>query len=66
VENLIDYAKPLINAEQHLKRVHAMCLERKFADAYEHTMRSIIGLRWLEATLVLMNVEDKRKEYGRV
>ena len=66
MENLIDYAKPLINVEQHLKQVHALCLERRFADAYEFTMRAIVELRGLEATLVLMNAEDRRRENGRV
>lgn len=62
MDDIVDYAGPLIQAETLLKTVHKACLDREYADAYEAVMKTIMVLRNLEGVLVIMNADEKRKE----
>lgn len=54
MQELVDYAKPLINIEASTKRIHEHSLNKQFAAAHEETMKLAVEVRILQRTLEIM------------
>ena len=61
-DEIIDYAMPLINIERKAKRIHDLCLERRYEEAREITTHLGVESRILQATLALL--EEKEKAFA--
>jgi hypothetical protein len=59
-ETIIDYAKPLINAEQIMRDIHSACLDKKYDKAIQLTIDLITEIRILRSSLVIMSEWEKK------
>ena len=56
--DIIDYAMPMMRIEQHMKQVHALCLDKKYKEAGEIGPFIIAEARMLTAALALMESKE--------
>ena len=57
-EVLIDYAMPLMNVERFAQRVHHLCLEHRYEEAQENTLKMIVEARLLQ--MALQHMKEKQ------
>lgn len=63
-DDIIDYAMPLMNIERMAKQIHDLCLENKFGEARELTIRMSVEARVLQHVLYLMDEEEERRKHA--
>jgi hypothetical protein len=54
IEHLVDYAMPLMNIERMSRKIHDLCLDRRYAEARELTLALAAEARILRASLDIM------------
>lgn len=54
VEEIVDYAMPLMNIERMAKEAHNLCLSNKFAEAQELSLKMASECRMLYVSLQIM------------
>lgn len=60
---IVDYAMPMMKIEKYIRRVHDLCLERKYDEASFLCAFITVEARVLNATLTLMQIaKDKQDE----
>lgn len=59
--DIIDYAMPMMQIEQLMKRIHALCLEKKYKEAGELGPYIIAQARMLTAALSLMDAGERKE-----
>jgi hypothetical protein len=64
MNDLNDYAMPLINIERYAKEVHELCLEHRYVEARELTMKLTVESRLLQHTLQIMAEETQGRTYA--
>ena len=55
--DFIDYARPMIEAEQLLKHCHDQCLKRNYQEAAETAKKVLEAVLRLESALLIMQNE---------
>jgi hypothetical protein len=60
VEEVIDYAMPLMKIERFAKEIHDLCLHYKYEEAREQTLHLLAEARVLQHTLTIMNEKEQR------
>jgi len=55
---IIDYAKPCMDAEKALKDAHDAVLDRKFDEAMTKTMDALVSVRLMQGALRHMKEKD--------
>lgn len=56
---IIDYAMPLMNIERMAKETHLLCLENKYAEARELSLKMASECRVLYVTLQIMQERQR-------
>lgn len=51
---IVDYAMPMMKIEQYMKKIHELCLQRKYMEAYELTPFIAVESRVLGTSLFIM------------
>jgi hypothetical protein len=59
-EEVLDYAKPCMDAEKALKDAHDAVLDRKFDEAMTKTMDAIISARLMYGALRHMKEQNEK------
>jgi len=59
---IVDYAKPCMDAEKALKDAHNAVLEGKFDEAMTRTMDAVVSVRLMYGALRLM--KDKEQAFA--
>lgn len=62
MDDIIDYAMPLMNIERMAKEIHALCLEHRYEEAREKTLDLSIESRMLRAALA--HLSEKERGYA--
>lgn len=60
---LIDYAKPMMMAEQAMRRMHDACLLRQYKHAAEEGLNAIADLK-LAVNSIIHIMEEEAKQNG--
>lgn len=58
MENIIDYAMPMMIMEKALRKAHDLCLQHKYGEARELAVQIAAEARLLQQTLRLMEEES--------
>ncbi len=58
MENIIDYAMPMMIMEKALRKAHDLCLENRYGEARELAVQIAAEARLLQQTLRLMEEES--------
>lgn len=53
-DDIIDYAMPLMQIERMAKQIHDLCLEHRYEEARELTIKMSVEARLLQHTLQVM------------
>ena len=61
IEQITDYAMPMMNIEKFMRRIHDSCLNRDFKTAQDLALRVITEGRILQASLVVMQNKELNK-----
>ncbi len=59
-EEIVDYAKPLMQIERMARQVHDLCLAHKYDEAREVTFNMSVETRILQATLAILETKESR------
>lgn len=60
--DITDYAMPLMQIEQMAKKIHDLCLERKYEEARLLTQKLCVEGRLLQHTLHIMDEKEKHAD----
>jgi len=58
IDDILDYAMPLINIERVAREIHALCLDNRYEEAWELTLQLSIESRILRAALAHLNEKE--------
>lgn len=62
IAEIVDYARPCMEAEKALKDAHDAVLDRKFDEAMTRTMDALVSVRLMYGTLRHMKEWDEQNE----
>ena len=62
IAEIVDYARPCMDAEKALKDAHDAVLDRKFDEAMTKTMDALVNVRLMYGALRHMKERDEQNE----
>jgi len=62
IAEIVDYARPCMEAEKALKDAHDAVLDRKFDEAMTRTMDALVSVRLMYGALRHMKERDEQNE----
>jgi uncharacterized protein YbjQ (UPF0145 family) len=62
IAEIVDYARPCMDAEKALKDAHDAVLDRKFDEAMTKTMDALVSVRLMYGALRHMKERDEQNE----
>lgn len=62
MDQIIDYAMPLINIERMAKETHALCLQKKYVEAKEVAIHMMSEARILSTVLTIMDEREQERK----
>ena len=59
MNELVDYAMPLMQIDTQSRIVHDFCLDKQYMQALDHVLQMELALATLRRNLILMQLKEK-------